>query len=31
MPEIADDEPPSLDVLAGYQRAGRACARSGRK
>jgi GNAT superfamily N-acetyltransferase len=24
MPDIADDEPPSLDVLAGYQRAGRA-------
>lgn len=24
MPEIADDEPPSLDTLAGYQRAGRA-------
>jgi GNAT superfamily N-acetyltransferase len=24
MPEIADDEPPSLDALAGYQRAGRA-------
>lgn len=24
MPEIADDEPPSLEALAGYQRAGRA-------
>lgn len=24
MPEIADDEPPALEVLAGYQRAGRA-------
>ncbi|GLW34528.1 GNAT family N-acetyltransferase [Actinoplanes regularis] len=24
MPEIAEDEPPSLEVLAGYQRVGRA-------